>query len=246
MLLIPILHGSRAPSFGLRRMALCVALVLATPFTLADDRPFLQTSNAVVEDDDEGNWALESWWSRVGSRQVFNLAPEYAFTPFTNLQFKSFASRDRDSGDRSRGIETEFKHLFNHIGRDDFGWGVHVSLAVGRDNDSAVREQSIAAKLIGTLPSLEGDAKLHANAGLAKVRNERREWIGSIAFEHKLPWRTTAFIELGREDRETLVHTGVRHWIRRDKLAVDFSFQQQRASGDKTNGLVIGVGWYDL
>ena len=246
MMRIPTLHVSSARSSGLTRIALCAALVFAAPFAVADDRPFLQTSNAGAEDDDEGNWALESWWARVGSRRVFNLAPEYAFTPFTNLQFKSFTSRDRDSGDRSRGVETEFKHLFNHIGRDDFGWGVHVSLAVGRDNDSSMREQSFAAKLIGTLLLLEGDAKWHVNAGMGKVRGEPREWIGSIAFEHKLPWRTTAFIELGREDRESLVHTGMRHWIKRDKLAVDFSFQQQRARGDKINGLVIGVGWYDL
>ena len=227
-------------------MALCAALALAAPFTVADDRPFLQTSNAVAEDDDEGTLALESWWAGAGPRRVFNLAPEYAFTPFTNLQFRAFTSRDRDSGDRSRGVEAEFKHLFNHIGRDDFGWGVHVSLAVGSDNDSPVHEQGFAAKLIGTLPLLEGDAKLHVNAGMGKVRDERREWIGSTAFEYKLPWRTTAFIELGREDRETLVHTGVRHWIKRDRLALDFSFQQQRASSDKSNGLVIGVGWYDL
>ena len=42
------------------------------------------------------------------------------------------------------------------------------------------------AKLIGTLPLLDGDAKLHLNAGLGKARDERREWIGSMAFEHKL------------------------------------------------------------
>lgn len=241
-----ILHNSRTRSMGLTQVALCAALLLATPFGVADDRPFLQTSNAVAEDDDVGSWALESWWSREGPRQLFNVAPEYAFTPFTNLQFRTFTAHDRNSGDRSRGVETEYKHLFNHIGRDDFGWGMHVSLALGRDNQSSMREQNLAVKLIGTLPLLEGEAKLHANAGVGKVRDERREWIGSLAFEHSLRWRTTAFIELGREDRETLVHTGVRHWIKRDRLAVDLSFQQQSARGGKSNGLVIGVGWYDL
>lgn len=229
--------------------ALAAALALwlfAVPLARADDRPFLQTSTSVAEDDDEGKWALESWWTRVGSHRSFNLAPEYAFSAYTNLQFKGFTSRDRDSGDRSRGVETEFKHLFNHLGRDGYGWGMHLSLAVGKDNGSSLHRQSFAAKLIGTLPLLDGDASLHANAGMGKARDERREWIGSVAFEHKLPWRNTAFVELGREDRETLVHTGVRHWIRKERLAVDFSLQQLRAGSSKENGFVVGIGWYDL
>lgn len=223
-----------------------LALMLATNAAHADDRPFLQTSNAVAEDDDEGTWALESWFARVGSYRVFNLAPEYAFSPTTNLQCKTFTSRDRELGERAHGVETEFKHLFNHMARDGFGWGMHLSLAVGSDNGSGWRQQSLAAKLIGTLPLLDSDAKLHANAGIGKGRDERREWIGSVAFEHKLPWRSTAFIELGREDRETLLHTGVRHWIKRDRLAVDFSVQRQRAGNSKANGVVFGIGWYDL
>jgi hypothetical protein len=123
---------------------------------------------------------------------------------------------------------------------------VHLSLSIGNDNGGSVRQQAAAAKLIGTLPLRDGDASLHANAGKGKERGERREWIGSIAFEHKLPWRSTAFVELGREDRETLLHTGVRHWIKRERLAVDFSVQQLRSGGARENGFVIGIGWYDL
>jgi hypothetical protein len=225
---------------------LCVAALLFTAAAHADDRPFLQTSNAEAEDDDEQTWELESWYARVGSYRVFNLAPEYAFSPYTNLQFKTFTSRDRELTASSRGVETEFKHLFNHIGRDGYGWGVHLSLALGKDNGSSVRQQSFAAKLIGTLPLLGGDAKLHANAGMEKGRDSRREWVGSLAFEHELPWRSTAFVELGREDRETLIHTGVRHWIKRERLAVDLSIQQMRAGGNRESGIVIGIGWYDL
>lgn len=43
-----------------------------------------------------------------------------------------------------------------------------------------------------------------------------------------------------------LLHTGLRRWIQRDRQAVDFSVQQQRAGAAKTNGIVIGVGWSDL
>ena len=88
---------------------------------------------------------------------------------------------------------------------------------------------------------------LHTNAGLRKQRDERREWVASAAFEYKLPWRSSAFVEVGREDRLTLLHAGVRHWrIRREKLSLDFGVQQTRAGGEKARGVVIGIGWYDL
>jgi len=38
----------------------------------------------------------------------------------------------------------------------------------------------------------------------------------------------------------------VRHWIRRDKLAVHVSVQQLRAGDENARGVVIGVAWYDL
>jgi hypothetical protein len=66
------------------------------------------------------------------------------------------------------------------------------------------------------------------------------------AFEHKLPWRNTGFIELGREDRQTLWHSGVRHWVRRDKLALDVGMQQQSGADGRAVGAVVGVAWYDL
>ncbi len=227
-------------------LAVGVVLALGAARAQADDRPFVQTSHAVAEDDDEGNWSLETWWLPVGSRRVFNLAPEYAFSPYTTLQFRNFVAQDRLLGERSVGVETEFKHLFNHLGRDGFGWGVHVSLTVAREGEAAFQVQSLAAKWIGTLNLLGGDAKLHLNGGLNKVRAERREWIGSLVLEHKLPWRSTAFFELGREDRENLLHAGVRHWVRRDKMAVDFSAQQQRLREGRARGLVLGLAWYDL
>ncbi len=240
------MSAARIPSLHRTCLAVGVMLALGAPPAQADDRPFVQTSHAAAEDDDEGNWSLETWWLTVGSRRVLNVAPEYAFSPYTTLQFRSFVARDRLLGERAVGVETEFKHLFNHLGRDGFGWGVHLSLTVAREGHAAFQVQALAAKWIGTLNLLGGDAKMHLNGGLNKARDERREWIGSLALEHKLPWRSTAFFELGREDRETLLHAGVRHWIKRDKLAVDFSALQQRLREGRVHGLVLGLAWYDL
>ncbi len=218
---------------------LCAALWHVT--AQANDRPFLLTSNAAAEEDDDKVWSVETWWQRAGSQHVFSVAPEYAFDPTTSLQFE--LSRRSDN---ANGLELEFKRLFNHIGREGWGWGVDVSLGMASADGTGWKRQGLSVKLPYTLQLRDGEALLHLNAGLQKQRDERREWVASAAFEHKLPWRNSAFVEVGREDRQTLWHAGVRHWIRRDKLALDLSVQQVRGGGDKASGLIIGLAWYDL
>ena len=220
---------------------LCTAAALPAAVQ-ANDRPYLLTSNAAAEEDDDQVWSVETWWQRVGDQRVLSIAPEYAFNPTTSVQLEL----SRSSGDKSNGLEVELKHLFNHIARDGWGWGLHLSLGMASVGGTAWRAESVALKLPYTLQLRDGDALLHLNAGVSKQREERREWVASAAFEHRLPWRCTAFVELGREDRKTLWHAGVRHWIRRDRLALDFSVQQLRGDGEKASGVVVGLAWYDL
>jgi hypothetical protein len=207
----------------------------------ASDRPYLLTSSAAAEEDDDQVWSFESWWQRAGSRQVFNVAPEYAFDPTTSVQLEL----SRANGGAA-AAEAEVKHLFNHIGRDGWGWGMHLTLAAARGGDESSTQYGASAKLLYSLALFDGDALLHLNAGLDKARGERREWVASAAFEHQLPWRSFAFAEVGREDRQTLLHAGVRHWIRRERFAVDIGVQQLRGGADKTTGVVIGLAWYDV
>jgi len=224
-----------------RRVGIVVVLCAAAAWPAAapaNDRPFLLTSNAAAEEDDDQVWAIETSWQRVGDQRVFTVAPEYAFNPTTSIQLELW----RGSGN-SEGAELEFKHLFNHIARDGWGWGIHVSAGMARADGSGW-QQPVSVKLPYTLQLRDGDALLHVNAGLQKQRDERREWVASVAFEHRLPWHTSAFVELGREDRQTLWHAGVRHWVRREKLAVDFSVV--RGGEEHASGVVVGVAWYDL
>ena len=226
---------------GLAAAALCAAAwPTAAP---ANDRPFLLTSTAVAEEDDDNVWAVETWWQRAGAQQVFNVAPEYAFNPTTSIQFQYARSNDH-----AQGLEVELKHLFNHIAREGWGWGVHVSLGLGAGGDGGAgwKQQGLALTLPYTLQLRDGDALLHVNAGVRKQRDERREWTGSLAFEHKVPWHSSLFVETGREDRQTLWHAGVRHWVRRDKLAIDVGVQQLRGGGEKASGVVVGAAWYDI
>jgi hypothetical protein len=221
-----------------------VAALCATSWPAAvqaNDRPFLLTSNAAAEEDDDQVWAVETWWQRVGPTRVFTVAPEYAFNPTTSIQFE--LSR---GSEKSKALEVEFKHLFNHIGRDGWGWGIDLSVDMASAGGSGWKQHGVTVKVPYTLQLRQGAALLHVNLGLQKQRDERREWVASAAFEHQLPWRSSAFVEVGREDRQTLWHAGVRHWIRRDKLALDFSVQRRRGGGESAGGAVLGLAWYDL
>jgi hypothetical protein len=226
--------------------ALCMAGALWASAAQASDRPFLLTSSAAAEEDDDGVWAVESWWQRTRSQQGLSVAAEYAFNPTTSVQVERSRVQDRASGDKSHAVELEFKHLFNRIGREGWGWGVNLAVGAATVDEAGWRTQTVSIKLPYTLSLREGDAMLHVNVGLQKQRDERREWVASAAFEHQVGTRTKLFIELGREDRGTLLHGGVRHWLKRDKFAIDFSVQQSRNAENKERGVVIGLGWYDL
>ena len=87
---------------------------------------------------------------------------------------------------------------------------------------------------------------MHLNAGASWPRGERREWGRSLVLEAEVWRRTTLFGELARLGEATLVHAGVRHWLRRERWALDVSVQRVRSDGLRESGFVVGVGWYDL
>ena len=237
------------PSCHLARVLLCATALAAASVAQparAADRPFLLTASAAAEEDNDNVWALESWWQRLGNQRGLSVAPEYAYDPVNSVQFEFSRTRDRAAGARSHGLEIELKHLFNRIGRDGWGWGLDVAIGAGSVDGSGWRAQGLAIKLPYTLALADGAAALHLNAGLAKARAERREWVGSAAYEHQLPGRITGFVELGRADRQTLLHAGLRHWLKRDKLALDLSLQRVRGGADPGSGVVLGIAWYDL
>ena len=227
-------------------LALLLVTVCAVLPARGADRPFVLTASAAAEEDDGPAWAVESWWTRAGSQPSLSIAPSYGFNPTDSVQFEFSRSLDRSAGERADGLEIEFKHLFNRIGRDGWGWGVDIALALGNANRGAWRGQGLAVKLPWTLQLRDGGAALHVNAGLSKARGERREWVGSAAYEHELPGHITGFVEVGREDRQTLLHGGVRHWIKREKFVLDFGVQRLRGATGSSSGVLIGVNWYDL
>lgn len=234
-----------ATRHGWRALAACLAVLVAVP-AVAGDRPFLATSGAAAEEDDDAVWSIESWFQRTGRAHGLSVAPEYAFDPTTSLQFEFSRTRDRITGEAVREAEVEFKHLFNHIARDGYGWGVVLALGFERAAGSGWRRGALGVKLPFTLSLWEGDGALHLNAGMIKSADTRREGLWSAAIERVVARRTTLFAEAAHEGGNTLWHSGVRWWVRKEKFAIDFGALRLRTAGSRETGVVLGLGWYDL
>jgi len=230
-----------------RSVFLCIALVgvLAAPVAWANDRPFQVARTAVLEDD-EYVWSFESWAQRLGPVRGLSVEPEYTFAAGTSVQFELSRFTDRVGSETGHEAEVEFKQLFNNVARDGWGWGLSATLAAERTHDSDGTIPSVGIKLPVSIALGDGGGFLHVNAGISKARDARRAWMGGIGIERELFKRTLFFAELAREGEVTFMQLGARHWLRRDKLAIDFSLQQQRADGSRASGFIVGLGWYDL
>jgi hypothetical protein len=226
-------------------LAACIALLMPG-LTWAGDRPFLATSSAAAEEDDDAVWSVESWLQRTGPVYSLSIAPEYAFDPTTSLQFEFSRTRDRSVGETVHEAEIELKHLFNHIARDGYGWGVVLALGFERAPGSGWRRGGLSVKVPYTLSLWEGDGALHLNAGLIKPADARREGLWSAAIERVVARRTTLFAEAAREGDNTLLHAGLRWWVRKEKFAIDLGALRSRAPGSRQTGVALGLGWYDL
>lgn len=232
---------ARAP-----RLLLAVCALLGGATAVANDRPFQYARTAVMEDDDEPVWSFESLLQRCGS--VFGAAGEleYAFSPADSVQFELAHAQDRLGAQSGNEGEIELKHLFNDIARDGWAWGLSAAFGDERSvADGSVRSVAVKVPLSIALGA-DGSGYLHLDAGVGRQTGAARVWSASAAIEHEIGRHDSGFAEVVHEGSLKFVQAGVRHWVRKGKMALDFSLQQQRSEGTRASGFVIGFGWYDL
>lgn len=226
-----------------------LALCLAGLATVAQgaDRPYLFANSAAAEEDEEQVWSVENWFRQAGRQKSLTVAPEYAFDPDTSLQVEMRRTLDRDAGN-GHEIEIEAKRLFNRISRDGWGWGIVAAIDMERPKGGPWERAAVSLSVPLTVHLGEGggNGTLHFNAGLAKPRGERRVVTGVVAAEREVWKRTSLFAEFAREADGRLLHGGVRHWIKRERLAVDLAWQRVRSDELRGSGIVLGIAWYDL
>ena len=227
-----------------RGASLAMLLVLAGPAAQANDRPFQIARTAVMEDDEQV-WSFESWAERRGSVRALSVEPEYTFSGGSSVQFQLSRSLDRRGEQTGHEAEVELKHIFNHIARDGYGVAVSAALGVERSAEGG-STRNLGLKLPISIALGDGGPTLHLSPGLSKASATRRAWTSAVAIDHEVYKRTTAFAELAHEGGLRLAQIGARHWLRKDRLAIDLAWQQQRSAEGRASGLILGLGWYDL
>lgn len=236
--------GSRRPG-----AVAAVLLAFAAIGVHANDRPF-QSARTAIAEDDEGSWSFESWVQRFGPVRGYSFEPEYVFTDRFSVQLELTRLVDRRDEETGHEAEVEFKYLFNDIARD--GWGAGVSLALSGERTLETRRRhggttgSATLKLPVSLALGDNaDRYLHLNASIGKADHDKRALGVAAAFEQEVGARSWLFAELSRVGAETYGQVGVRHWLKREKLAIDFALQQYRHPGERASGFIVGIGLYD-
>ena len=225
-------------------LALCLAVFAIA--CRAADRPDIVANSGAAEEDEEQVWSVENWVRQAGRQKSLTIAPEYAFSPDNSLQAEFRRVVDRDNGN-GHEIEIEFKHLFNRIAREGWGWGVVLALDMERPEGGPWTHAATSLSLPLTLQLDEASKSLlHLNLGVAKPKEERRVFTGVIAAEREVWRRTSLFAEAARDREGRLLHAGVRHWIKRERLALDIAWQRVRSDELRGSGIVLGLAWYDL
>lgn len=228
-----------------RIAALALLATLSLPIA-ASDRPYLATNSAAAEEGEDASWSVESWIQRVGTERTLSVAPEYAFNARTSVQFELTRARDRASSETEHELELEFKHLFNAIESDGYGWGVVGSAALDKSTGAGWRRGGLGVVVPFTLSLWGGAGALHLNAGLQKPRDDKREWRAAAAIERQVTESVTLFAEAARVGELKLLHGGARWWLAKERFALDLAWQRVRVDGTRDSSVVLGFGWYDL
>ena len=233
-----------------------VTVVLATALgcggTWADDRPFLRTTSAVVEDDDErvfGFTATHISGKRQGSTSA---QLEYSFSPTLSVELELGHQRDRIEGvsEREQGLGLRVSWI--DPARE--GWGLASKFSVERERESgeAWAKPQWRGVMAWSVPLASQSVWLHANLGAVHQAGPRDEdrWRGlwSLGADKALGRHTLLFAEAAgvSDGRDRMAQLGVRQWLKREKVALDVGLGRQFAHDTQGNFLAVSLSLYDL
>lgn len=221
-----------------------LALMLLAGLAQANDRPFQIARSAVLEDDEQV-WSMESWLERRGSVRGLSIEPEYTFSDGFSIQTQFSRYVDRNGDESGHEVEVEFKQIFNNIERD--GWGLALSASLGHERtNEAGSARSMGLKLPLSLKLGDAGTLLHLNPGVTFTSGEKRAWTRSLGIEQPIVKRSFLFAEWAHEGELRFAQVGVRHWVRKERLAIDFAWQQQNGPLGRSAGPILGIGIYDF
>jgi hypothetical protein len=225
-------------------------LLLATaPAVSAADRPFLETDTAIVEDDDERTFEFSTWLVKLKQARALQTSLEYNFNPTLSAEVELGWSKNKEDGSRERSMELGLRKVWIDPARQGWGLGSNINLGWSRTDDHGWKYESLRAVMNYSLPLLENQIWLHANAGVLREQDERKTYgIWSLGAQARLRKDITLFTEYAHQvQKNKLVQGGLRWWAKKDKLALDFAVGKQKPqAADRQNFINIGLSFYDL
>lgn len=250
-------RGSRSPRRGAPvpgPVALALAALVAgvNPSARADDRPFLRTGTAIVEDDDERVFEVHGTVQAGRRFRGLGLQVEYAFSPTFSLEFEWSRTRDRLEGESSREIGLGARLAWVDPAREGWGLATRFSVERERESDDGWARPAWKGVLAWSLPAADRSAWLHANVGARYQPAEpgERRWTGlwSVAAQQEITRHTVLFAEAAgaRGGTERLAQVGVRHWLRREKVALDLALGRHFDLGPRGGFVVLGLSFHDI
>jgi hypothetical protein len=236
-----------------RPIAICLftgtVILAAAPAVHAADRPFLDTDTAIVEDDDERTFEFSTWLVKLKQARALQTALEYNFNPTLSAEVELGWAKNKEDGSRERSVELGLRKVWIDPARAGWGLGSNVNLGWSRSDEHGWKYGSLRAVMTYSLPLLEKQIWLHANAGLVREQDERKTYgIWSLAAQARLRKEITLFTEYARQaEKSTMVQGGVRWWAKKDKVALDFAVGKQKPQdADRQNFVNFGLSFYDL
>jgi len=230
---------------GRARLLAVIFCALLSGGACANDRPFQEARTAVLEDE-EDIWSIDTWAQRFGKVRALSIEPEYTFGDGNSVQVELTRLSDRAGAQTGHQAEVEFKHLFNNVARDGWAWGVSGALGTARTQGEG-KVQALTFRLPLTVAFGDSGGLVHLNPGWEKASGVRQSWLAAVGVEQEIARRTVLFAELSRGREQQFGQLGVRYWLRKERVALDFSLQHFRgADGERASGFIFGISLYDL
>ncbi len=219
---------------------------------IAADRPFLETDTAIVEDDDERTFEFSAWLVKLKQERTLQTALEYNFNPTLSADLELGWAKNKEDGSRERSVELGLRKVWIDPARAGWGLGSNINLGWSRNDEHGWKYGSFRTVMTYSLPLLENQIWLHANAGVLREQDEQNEQktygIWSLAAQARLRKDITLFTEYAHQvQKNTLVQGGVRWWAKKDKIVLDFAVGKQKPQdADRQNFVTVGLSFYDL
>ncbi|MEI7785096.1 MAG: hypothetical protein WCK08_11980 [Betaproteobacteria bacterium] len=236
------------------RVALSLLAALLCASAWADDRPFLRTTSAAVDDDDERTFELHI--GRLSGKKISasRLQMGYSISPTLNVEIELESIRDRieDSTTRDRELALWVSWVDPH--REGWGLASRVSAGQERESGQGLERSAMHPYARGvtavSLPLVDKSLWLHANVGAqwGSASQEMARWRGvwSLAGEYAITRRTSWFAELAATGHQRLSFAGVRQWLRKGKAALDLGTGRQTVGQSQGQFVSVSFSLYDL